>query len=300
LGKTFKPGRTSNTAAFGIAISCIVAICMGLALWLLRGAPLPVVGIMAALLAIILGLMIYLTASAVRMSYELGDSGLRVHLGLGGTHIPYASIAEAQKSDLKFTARIFGGSWPGFHFGLFRVSGIGNVTVYTTRMSGEFALLALRNGRRIALSPEDTDGFLEALNACCGIFGNAGMGATASTPQRVYTSEPEQTPKRVAYLQASIVAAAFLATLAYLLSVYPSLPQTIPLHFDEQMNPNRWGDKSELFFIAGIAALFTGINTVLCLKFWRYGRLLTGVLTVIFLLAVLLCLATIVMTVGMI
>jgi hypothetical protein len=299
LGKIFIPWRTRNTIAFGLAISCIVAVCMGYALWILREAPLPVAGMFAALLCAILGLMLYLTASATRMSYELGESGLSVHLGLGGIHVPYSSIAEVQKSRLAFTVRIFGGSWPGFHFGLFRVSDVGNVTVYTTRMRGEFALLTLTNGRRMALSPEDTDGFLQELDAYSGFFGRAwvAMGASAGAGA---LAEPEQMPKKIVYLQVAIVATAFLGTLVYLLSVYPSLPQTIPVHFDANMNPNRWGDKSELFFIAGLAALFAGLNTLLCLKFWRYGRLLTTVLTFIFLLVVLLCLATIIMTVGMV
>jgi len=305
LDKIFIPGRTRNTVSFGLAISCIVAVGMGYALWILREAPMPVAGMFAALLCAILGLMLYLTASAARMSYELGESGLNVHLGLGGIRVPYSSIAEAQKSYLTFTVRIFGGSWPGFHFGLFRVSDVGNVTVYTTQMRGEFALLTLTNGRKIVLSPEDTDGFLEGLRAYSGFFGgagaskgaNAGAGAGAGAGALV---EPAQMPKKIVYLQVAVVAAAFLGTLVYLLSVYPSLPQTIPVHFDANMNPNRWGDKSELFFIAGLAAIFAGLNAVLCLKFWRYGRLLTTVLTVVFLLVVLLCLATIIMTVGMV
>jgi len=268
-------------------------------LWILREAPMPVAGMFAALLCAILGLMLYLTASAARMSYELGESGLNVHLGLGGIRVPYSSIAEAQKSYLTFTVRIFGGSWPGFHFGLFRVSDVGNVTVYTTRMRGEFALLTLTNGRKIVLSPEDTDGFLEGLRAYSGFFGSA-RASTGASAGAGALAEPEQMPKKIVYLQVAVVAAAFLGTLAYLLSVYPSLPQTIPVHFDANMNPNRWGDKSELFFIAGLAAMFTGLNAVLCLKFWRYGRLLTTVLTVIFLLGGLLCLATIIMTVGMV
>jgi len=296
---TFEPGRTRSTSAFGLAISAIIAVGLGFALWSLRGGSAFAVGITVAVLGVLLALTLYLTASASRMAYELGENELKVHLGIGGMRIPYASIADAQRSSLTLTIRIFGGSWSGFHFGLFRASDVGNVTAYTTRMTGEFALLTLTNGRMIVLSPKDTAGFIEGLNAYKGLFGRAGVGASMGTGAGAETGL-EPASKRMLYLQIAIVLGAYVCMLWYFFSVYPSLPQIIPVHFDLNMNPNRWGDKSELFILMGVAAIFPALNTIFCLKFGRYSRLLTTVMTVVFLLTVALFFGILHMTVSMI
>jgi hypothetical protein len=62
------------------------------------------------------------------------------------------------------------------------------------------------------------------------------------------------------------------------------------------MVPNRWGHKSELFFIAGIAAIFPVINTIFVLKFGKYGKTLTIFLGIIFILLMALFLAIIYFT----
>ena len=69
---------------------------------------------------------------------------------------------------------------------------------------------------------------------------------------------------------------------------YPSLPEVIPVNFDINWNPNRWGHKSELFLIAGIAAIFPIINTVLALKFGRSGKELMLFLGAVFVLVIVL------------
>jgi len=64
--------------------------------------------------------------------------------------------------NLSLSLRLFGATLPGFHWGLFRTS-IGNAHDYATKKSGEFAVITLDDGEKIALSPEETDLFLEAL-----------------------------------------------------------------------------------------------------------------------------------------
>ena len=88
--------------------------------------------------------------------------------------------------------------------------------------------------------------------------------------------------QKVVYLQVVSVTAAFFVFLGYLLWIYPSLPEIIPVHFDFNWNPNRWAHKSELFIIAGIAAIFPAINTSVVLKFGKYGKELVIFLGIIF------------------
>ncbi|MBI2938328.1 MAG: DUF1648 domain-containing protein [Thaumarchaeota archaeon] len=76
--------------------------------------------------------------------------------------------------------------------------------------------------------------------------------------------------------------------MGYVLWIYPSLPDIIPVHFGFDWKPNRWGHKSELFILAGIAAFFPILNTVLALKFGRYGKELTLFLGIIFILVIAL------------
>src|SRR5687768_5943051 len=58
--------------------------------------------------------------------------------------------------------------------------------------------------------------------------------------------------KRLTNLIAILVA---LLPFGYLAIIWDSLPQTVPVHFDSAMKPDRMGDKSELWLVAGIMAV---------------------------------------------
>lgn len=299
MANTFKPGRTNNTALFGFGIAAALVAGLGMILYTFRAGSASVAWITMAMLLAIIILIVYLTLSGVRMAYELDERSLFIRLGLGGQRVPYAKITSAHSADLALAVRIFGGSWPGFHFGLYRVSGLGNVTVYATRASGEYALLTLADGKRIAISPEDNAGFLTELNSRRATYGSSGSASSLGTgAQAILGSDQESAPKRLIYLQIAAVAIPFAYLLAYIASVYPALPQIIPLHFDANWVPNRWGDKSELLYIAAIATIFPIINALICLKLWKYGRALSIFMTIIFLLATLLMIAVLYATVS--
>jgi uncharacterized membrane protein len=134
-------------------------------------------------------------------------------------------------------------------------------------------------GKKIAISPENPQMFSDAINAWNSKFGTASLSET----------EKFDTSRKVVHAQVLTVAAAFVGFLAYVLWIYPSLPEIIPVHFDINWNPNRWGHKSELFIVAGIAAVFPIINTVLTLKFGRYGKGLMIFLGVMFIFIIALC-----------
>jgi len=60
------------------------------------------------------------------------------------------------------------------------------------------------------------------------------------------------------------------------------------MHFDLNWNPNRWAHKSELFLLGGVAAIFPVINTILVIKFGKYGKGLTIFLGMTFILVMIL------------
>jgi hypothetical protein len=162
--------------------------------------------------------------------------------------------------------------------GLFKAADIGQVYTYSTKARGAFVLINLVDDKKIAITPEDPENFMREVNTYKGIFGKADRDAT----------ELLETSKKTVYAQALIVAGAYLLLLGYFLSVYPSLPEVIPVHFDLNWNPNRWAHKSELFTLMGIASIFPIINTVLVMSFGKYGKGFTIFLGVIFILVMVL------------
>jgi uncharacterized membrane protein len=145
-------------------------------------------------------------------------------------------------------------------------------------MRGDLILINLVDGKKIAISPEDPQNFLDEINAWKSRFGTD----SPSDLKRV------ETTRKIVYTQVLAVATAFTVFLGYLLWIYPSLPEVIPVHFDFNWNPNRWAHKSELFILVGIAAIFPIMNTILTIKFGRYSKELVIFLGVVFIFIIAL------------
>jgi len=278
LYKIFKPSHNQNTLIWGLLFLTIIDTPLMLLFFIGSNGPIFFYVIMGAFILLIDGLIISLSILSKKMSYKLGEDDFTVDFGFSKRRIPYTSIDKVQLSHTTLQLRLFGASWPGIHWGLYKAKDIGSVWVYSTKMKGDFILIDLVNRKKIAISPEEPETFLNEINAQKGRFGK-------SIPSEI---EKFEGSKRAIYIQVIAVAFAFLVFLGYLLWLYPSLPEIIPLHFDFNWNPNRWGHKSELFIIAGVAAIFPVINTVLAIKFGRYGRELLIFLGVVFILIITL------------
>jgi hypothetical protein len=278
LEKIFLPSQSRNTLVWGLVLVAIIDTPILLFLWFGSQGPTVFLIILGILFLLIDGLILSLTFLGKKMSFKVGENDVTVHFGFSKRIIPYASISAVQISDTTLLLRLFGASWPGLHWGLYKAKDVGNVWVYSTKRKGDFALITLVDGKQIALSPENPQMFFEAINARNSTFGTASR------------SEVEQfdTSRKVVYAQVLAVVAAFGGFLTYVLWIYQSLPEIIPVHFDINWNPNRWGHKSELFIIAGIAAVFPIINTVLALKFGRYGKEFLLFLGVVFIFIIVL------------
>jgi len=268
----FKPSQTKTTMVWGIVLLAIIDIPLFLFFFLGFQGPTFSLIILATILILVSGLVLSLGFLGKRMSYNIGENEFTVNFGFSKRKIPYLTILNVQLSKTKLLFRLFGASWPGLHWGLYRAKDVGRVWAYTTRMSGDFILIQQVDGKKIAISPENPESFLNEINSKKSRF------ATAS-PNEVKTFEAST---RLVYLQVVSVAAAFFIFLGYLLWIYPSLPEIIPVHFDLNWNPNRWAHKSELFIIAVIAAIFPAINTIVVLKFGKYGKELVIFLGIIF------------------
>jgi hypothetical protein len=208
------------------------------------------------------------------LSYEIGKDEFRVNFRPLKLRTSYAFIKSVEIVDLTLLLRLFGGSWPGLHWGLFK-SNKGNVSVYATRVKGDFVVISLVDGKRIAITPAEPEAFLKRINEERGRF-----GAVTKTDMEVF----EAFSRRLIYVQIALVAVGFFVFLAYFLWVYPSLPEIVPVHFSLSWVPDRWAHKSELFVMAGLAAIFPTLNAVFALKFGKYSAGLVVFLGVIFVL----------------
>jgi hypothetical protein len=222
---------------------------------------------------IITGLLIYITIAARKMSYILKEDVLYIDFSVSPLSLPYNKIIAAGKVETQLIFRIFGGSWPGVHWGMFSTKNIGNVQAYLTDYKGEFIQLEVSDGTRVLLSPKEPDVFLEALKKR--------VDFVSPLSSKYATSKED---RRITYIQVAVVALAWLILTTFVAVIYPSLPEIIPVHFGFDGKPNRWGNKIELLILVGIAALFPALNTLFTLKFGRYNRRLSIFLTTAFLL----------------
>ena len=271
MEKVFRPNQTRNTMVWGLVLLAIIDAPLLFFFLGFQGSTFSLV-ILAIILILVDGLVLSLGFIGKRMSYNLGDDEFTVNFGLSKRKIPYSTIRNVQLYQTTLLLRLFGASWPGLHWGLYSAKDVGRVWVYSTRMSGDFVLIERADGKKIAISPENPESFLNEINAQKSKF-------ATSNPNEVKTFE---TSTRVVYLQVVTVAAAFFVFLGYLLWIFPSLPEIIPVHFDFNWNPNRWAHKSELFIMASVAAIFPAINTIVALKFGKYGKELVIFLGIIF------------------
>ena len=268
---SFPAGGSGNVLKWAIAFALLVDAPF-LAIILLGGK-----GVTAMLLIIpiaLSGLIIYSSYAAGRMKYVLDEDGVRMSFPLSPLRVGYGKIKSAGKVETTLSFRVFGGSLPGAHWGAFTTS-LGNAQVYATRYKGEFVLLELSDGAKILISPREPDAFVEALKA----------KTTFTAPTLTDVSEL-RIDKRLAAAQIAAVTIAWLALIAYVASIYPGLPDVIPVHFGFDGVPNRYGSKVELLLFVAFSTIFPAMNAVFALKFGKYNKGLTVFLGVVFTLAI--------------
>jgi hypothetical protein len=220
-------------------------------------------------------LIIYSSYATGKMVYIIDADELRIIFPLSPLRIHYDKIKSAGKVETSLRFRLFGGSLPGSHWGLFTTSNLGNTQVYATRSKGNFVLLELEDGVKVLITPRESDAFLNALK----------NKVTFTAPALAPIVEP-RLDRRFVYTQTAIVAVTWLALFFYAASIYPGLPEIIPVHFGFNGVPNRYGSKVELLVLVAVSAIFPILNTVFAFKFGKYNKSLNMFLSVVFALAI--------------
>jgi hypothetical protein len=256
-------------------IALLIDVPFLLILLLFSGEPKQVSFLIMILPLAISGLIVYASYSAGKMEYVLMEDELRISFPLSPLRIRYDKIRYAGKVETSLRFRLFGGSLPGAHWGIFTTSNLGKAQVYATIYKGEFVLLELMDGAKILISPREPDVLLKELRK-----------KTNNTAPSLTTVVEAHLDRRQTYAQVAMVAIAWLAFVYYVASIYPELPEIIPVHFGLNGVPNRYGSKVELLTLVAVSALFPTLNTVFAVKFGKYTKGLTVFLSVVFLLAI--------------
>ena len=251
--KVFSTYHTKNSIFYSFILILIIAIPISVILYLTLQGPITFSALMFSTLIGLLILLSYLAASSKNNKYEITNNLINIKFGPLQKSFNYSQIIKAEIINLKLILRIFGASLPGFHWGLFKTN-IGNAHIYATRIEGQFILLTLNDGEKIALSPEQPREFLNAIEERKNLF---------NTQPTSIIKQKEQTKRTIAIIQVIAVTTAYIIFLAYFTWVYIQLPQIVPLHIGFNGVPNRFGDKTELLWVAGIAATLPIINAIL-------------------------------------
>jgi hypothetical protein len=275
MSQSFPAEGSGNSLKWSILIALLIDAPFLIITLFTSGEP-KLVSLLFTILSLsISGLIVYASYASGKMRYIIGEDELRISFPLSPLRIRYDKIRYAGKVETSLRFRLFGGSLPGSHWGIFTTSSIGNTQVYTTKYKGEFVLLELVDGTRILISPREPDALLEALRSKTSF--------TAPTTTEVVELRLN---RRLAITQIAVVAVAWLALVSYVLSIYSGLPEIIPVHFGLDGVPNRYGSKLELLILVAVSALYPSLNTVFAIKYGKYNRGLTLFLSVVFLLAV--------------
>lgn len=275
MSQSFPAEGSGNSLKWAVLIALLIDAPFLLITLFSSGEPKLVSLLFTILPLSISGLIVYASYTSGKMRYIIGEDELRISFPLSLRRIRYDKIRYVGKVETSLRFRLFGGSLPGSHWGIFTTSSVGNTQVYTTKYKGEFVLLELVDGTRILISPREPDALLEALRGK--------ISFTARTTAEVI--EPSL-DRRLAITQVAVIAVAWLALVSYVLSIYPGLPEIIPVHFGLDGAPNRYGSKVELLILVAVSAIFPSLNTVFTIRYGKYDRGLTLFLSVVFLLAV--------------
>jgi hypothetical protein len=233
------------------------------------------------LLSFLLGLVVLasLPALAVAAYQTVSWFSLRYHVDRNGIAIRWAGTEQIiPLDDVKrivprkllgeTLVRRRGIHWPGHEWGEGLVPGVGRTRFLSTRPAAE-QLLLITPGQAFAISPQDTNRFLQGFEA------RRVMG-----PNRLLERELRHPPWRqlslwtdqTAWALLGVALAVNLGLFGYLAARFPGLDLQLPLHFNNLGQADRIGTKVELFDLPIIGLIILGTNLALGLLLYRRER----------------------------
>ena len=214
--------------------------------------------------------LVYQTASGLTLRYYLDRNGVAVRWAGSEWIIPIGAIQRTVLGDdlEGVIVRRRGVRWRGHERGEGMVPSIGRTRFLATQPLAE-QLLLVTPGQAVAISPRDTEGFLEAYAS------RRELGPNRLLEQEVrqasWLSWPLWTDRTARVLLGAAVVIN-VALFGYLSARIPSLDPQLPLHFNSLGYADRIGTKIELLALPIIALIILGTNLVLGLLLYKRER----------------------------
>ena len=150
----------STSTTVKVVTAAIFILTIGLALVAIKDEVGEAALIPASILAIVIAVSYYFSIR----HYEIGDGKLIVRRPFDAVQIPLGNISDVQTVDrkrLRWTVRTFGIGGLFSYTGEFWNKKLGSMSWYVTRM--DKAVMIVRGHRKIVISPDDPEKFLEVL-----------------------------------------------------------------------------------------------------------------------------------------
>ncbi len=267
---TFYPPRRQGLA-IGLALLGLLLALDGVWLGLLTRLPDQRFSLLwIALLLASLPAIVFIVSSLIglaRLAYTLSRDALIIRWGFSTISLPLSEIKDVLTAEdvLPETAtllRLRSLHWPGRLVGTGRMEAFGPAYFYATRRWPD-QVLVIRNNQVYVLSPADPKAFQAA-------FAQAPEPASQGivAPSRPALADRLRAIARAArrdrLAQALVGAGGALNLLlfGYLAWLYPRLPQTIPLHFDQNGLPDLFGPPAQAFILPGIGLVVLILNSL--------------------------------------
>jgi hypothetical protein len=200
------------------------------------------------------------------MEYIISNEFLLIKWGLKTTKIPIETIKRVIKPETHHYEgiRMGGVGLPGYLFGKFKYLLEGKfetVNLYATKLKNLLFVETFDKKRKLyGITPALNDDFIGFLNDKSKEIESSVI--KKSEPFKVTRYSSRDIKYALTLFIISIVIT--ILGLIYFLIVYFQLPQTVPLHFNTNFVPNRYGDKIEMIWIFLFFIIFgIGLSTLI-------------------------------------
>ncbi|HIC90192.1 MAG TPA: DUF1648 domain-containing protein [Anaerolineae bacterium] len=210
----------------------------------------------------------YRTYGSLRLHYRVERDGVLIVWGTGEELVPMSEIREVVRGAVAASSSTPWWIWPGRYVGLLMAEQWGTVASFATRPLEEQILLVTSSGV-VGISPADTEGFLDALQARYRL-GPAQQWEPGWHPFHWWAWPFWYDRVGLALLGGGLVLA--LSILGYFAWHYPHLPGQVPLHLNAAGEVDRWGPRKALFLLPFMGAAFWTFNAIWGLLIWKRQR----------------------------
>lgn len=269
---TFHPNRQIGLIIGAVGLVLLIGLDVVLLL-LLPQPPLGIVNFVWGILFVLslppIGLLAYRTYGVWRSAYRLGRDTLTIDWGPRREVIPLREIKEALRGkEIETDLRPAGIWWPGCLVGRAKHDRLGQIEFMAT-MPQDAQLYLVSEAGALAVSPGALDQFVAAFEErwqeTQGMVDAGAAGESQRQSIRPWFVAWEVWRDRWAWALLAASAIGVAALFAYVLLRLPSLPVTMPLHFEAggQGTPDRIGAPRGLLLLPLIGLLTLLVNSVL-------------------------------------